>query len=540
MLNYKFSFGLQDPNKKRSVKENHHKHLQIIKQSRRDPQRTIDRLQPGKSKGNLISTINKMQSSSKTSSVEEYSVSAKSKENAVTKMTTTSAENTQHRVKPMLSLGSVLSHDIINLDAKSKKHTFSDNDTAPSEEDDFFSDNDETCNAINMESNELQAENLALDKPCSESLYSSSNDERRNEDKASTDISLKSENSNEIAGTSSTSVEKSDKPTPNLSAWFRAFGAPKTQSVIKRKNDGNPVGIFHEQPAIPSPNNDSKDGFQSSRTPLQTKTVGTSSALPIDDDRYDLNELPPPTPGRFFTYDEDRDTRPIPALPSPDMKPLKRQRKLSTGSSISERSSFSQDPNDPLNSPHPSLDESVYQSPQPYHQSPNHNIGGALKVGFYQDTFPKGSSDKSNSCSPREPVNSCSPQHPMFSPRDIVASPRGPRDTVLSSPHGSDIISSPRDQGYGLQIASPRNANISPQYASVSPHESYANSSPNSTTATCTKSSPVYSPSPASQLTQLSPHISSHNGKKFFYSHLKRSRHLCLKMFMFCCFIPRC
>lgn len=490
------------------MKENHHKHLQIIKQSRRDPQRTIDRLQPGKSKGNLISTICKTQSSSKTTSNEEFSASAKTKETAVAKTSPTLVENTQHRVKPMLSLGSVLSHDIINLDAKSKKHTFSD-DSAPSDEEDSFSDNDETSSAINMENNELQAENLALDKPCSESLFSSSKDECKTEEKPSIDVATKSENSNEATKFSSTCVEKSDKPTPNLSAWFKAFGAPKTQLVVKRKNDGNAAGMYQEQPATPSPIGDSKDEFQSKTSSL-AKSMATTNAASVDDDRYDPNELPPPTPGRFFTYDEDSHSRPIPLLPSPDMKPLKRQRKLSTGSSVSERSSFSQDPNDPLNSPHPSLDESVYQSPQPYHQSPSHNISGALKVGFYQDTFPKGGSDKSNSCSPREPVNNCSPQHPMFSPCDTVASPRGRRDIVISSPQSNDVVSSPQDQGYGLQIASPRNAITSPRYASESPRESFAESSPMGLSATCTKSPP--------QEAQLSPR-NPHNGKKF-YNHL--------------------
>lgn len=505
------------------MKENHHKHLQIIKQSRRDPQRTIDRLQPGKSKGNLISTIGKTPPSSKSTLNEELSICAKTKENAVTKVTPATTENAQHRPKPMLSLGSVLSHDVINLDAKSKKHTFSDNDTAPSEEEDSFSDNEETCSTINADNNEPQAENLALDKPCSESFYSCCGDDRRADERASADVTSKSENSNEAVKSSWATAEKSDKPTPNLSAWFKAFGAPKTQSAVKRRNDGHSGGAFVEQPATPSPNDDSKDkdDHHSCRTWSNSRGAAAAAAndFSVDDDRYDLNEPPPPTPGRFFSYDEDRDSRAMPSLPSPDMKPLKRQRKLSTGSSVSERSSFSQDQNDPSNSPHPSLDECSYQSPQPYHQSPIHSTGGALKVGFYQDTFPKGSSDKSNSCSPREPVNGCSPQHPMFSPRDVVSSPRGPRDHTGGSPHGSEPVSSPRDPGYGLQIVSPRNTTASPRCASVSPRESLVESmrSPVGAAATYVKSPPVYSPSPTDQQPRSSPRLPSHahggNGK---------------------------
>lgn len=432
----------------------------MIKQRRRDTQRTIDRLQPGKSKGNLISTITKPPGGTKPHH-DDLPGSAKINKEPITK-----TEN-PHRPKPMLSLGSVLSTDVINLDVNSKKHTFSDNDSIPSDDEDPFSDGEN--GATGMEHNEPQAENLALDKAYSESAYLE--EKKAAEEKQGMEAKEHNTSSNTSGGeiktqgstgsASGTTAEKNDKPKPNLGAWFKAFGAPKAQQTPKRKPESS---TFNDNPATPLANEELKDDY----------TSGTKAAAKTnDDDRYDINEPPPPTPGRFFLYEEDRE-RNIPApLLSPDLKPMRRQRKLSTGSSISERSSFSQDPNDPMNSPHPSLDESSYQSPQPYHhQSPIHNAA-ALKVGFYQDTFPKCGSDKSNSCSPREPMNSCSPQHPMFSPRDSITSPRdsiaSPRDTI-HSPKMSESVHSPGV----IQMTSPRNPIPSPRYTpAASPRDPY-------------------------------------------------------------------
>lgn len=470
--------------------------MQIIKQRRRDNPRTIDRLQPGKSKGNLISTITKTVGN-KQNLNDELPGPIKIKESA------SKAENTA-RPETILSLGTVLSTDIINLDTNAKKHTFSDNDSIPSEDEDPFSENEDLV----ATHNELQAENLALDKPYADSLYMSTEDKKIEEKNALESSNTKTETNTSVSTDGlKSNTEKTDKPTPNLSAWFKAFGAPKTQQQPKRKAES---AVFNDNPTTPSQYEDIKDDFGTTVCPNKSRLKSVS-----EDDRYDINELPPPTPGRFFMYDEDKDQRAILSLPSPDVKPMKRQRKLSTGSSVSERSSFSQDPNDPMNSPHPSLDDSVYQSPQPYHQSPIHNTG-ALKVGFYQDMFPKGGSDKSNSCSPREPMNSISPQHLMFSPRDSIASPRdsvsSPRD-IIASPR-ADPIASPRDPVSGLHVSSPRNAVVSPRYASVSPRDNFSDSIHSPVPFS---KSPVYSPTatvnvanPNQQLAvPTSPQISS-------------------------------
>lgn len=144
--------------------------------------------------------------------------------------------------------------------------------------------------------------------------------------------------------------------TPNLNAWLKAFGAPKKPKKTEEEEARKEEKFTEEISNVNNPT-----------SPAQT--VG------------------------FI-------------LPAP-----RTTRKASTGSTISERSSFSQDPD----SPRIGIDERVgapYPSPigaSPIMASPRDDIqkasspypiNGAIKVGFYQDTTTKSSPEKS--CSPRE------------------------------------------------------------------------------------------------------------------------------------------
>lgn len=128
-------------------------------------------------------------------------------------------------------------------------------------------------------------------------------------------------------------------------------------------------------------------------------------------------------------------------------QPAPRQRKISTGSSMSERSSFSQD----LDSPRVAMDERLGAYPAPYpsplHRSPSGAspvmvsprldvspkapsypmLNGQIRVGFYQDTVStKSSPDKS--CSPRDnpqsPYNQY-PEHGTFTGTTVAGYPYG-------------------------------------------------------------------------------------------------------------------
>lgn len=159
-----------------------------------------------------------------------------------------------------------------------------------------------------------------------------------------------------------------DKSAPNLNAWLKAFGGPKkTKKEDEGKKDEN------EKP------------FEENTTAeLATPAVAQTISADHSSNGFSL-------PGR-------------------------RTRKISTGSTISELSSFSQDPD----SPRLGIDERLggsypapYPSPlgaSPIMASPRDEIpkptspypmNGAIKVGFYQDTTTKSSPEKS--CSPREP-----------------------------------------------------------------------------------------------------------------------------------------
>lgn len=242
--------------------------------------------------------------------------------------------------------------------------------------------------------------------------------------------------------------EKPEKATPNLSAWFKAFGAPKTQPTPKRK-----------QEAVET-------------SPMYT-AYAVNDMAPFD---YTLKDTDKKE--HLSIVDTKKTTTPVPLI-SPDKPASKRQRKTSTGSSVSEQSSQ----NDSWNSPRPSLDE-PYLSPQsgnsPQQLKPYQNVlnipHAPIKVGFYQDAFARPNSDKSNSCSPRNPssVMTASPHgqspHQTFtSPCDL---PSDSPSNCVGSPHDTscspqnNVVNSPKESPHHL-ILSPQDSSNSPYY---SPH----------------------------------------------------------------------
>lgn len=346
---------------------------------KREVQRTIDRLQPGKSKGNLIS--NKLDDNQTVS-----------KQKLIKTVTQTA---------PTLSLGTVLNTDLMGFSPK-KANDDQDQEKIEDEPDKSPKHN------LDAVSKEEVKEELPEDKP--------------------------------------------EKATPNLSAWLKAFGAPKTQPTPKRKLEA-----------------------------IETSPTYTA---------YAMNDM---VPHDYTLKDVDKKdnvsqaenvkiTTPIPSV-SPDKPTNKRQRKLSTGSSVSEQSSQ----NDSWNSPRPSLDEpylspkaenSPQQQPKPY-QNVLNIPHAPIKVGFYQDAYARPNSEKSSSCSPRNPSsvmsphgqspNEQSPHQTFTSPRDLPSDGSGnfvgsPHDASCS-PH-NNTASSPKESPHHL-VLSPQDSNNSPYY---SPH----------------------------------------------------------------------
>ncbi|XP_055536475.1 protein split ends isoform X2 [Wyeomyia smithii] len=322
---------------------------------------TIDRLQPGKSKGNLISSIQNLNKPEELfplgggsgvatgASVGLAGTKLKEVKNSLIVKTDES--------KPKLSLGTVL--NTAEGFGLGQQHEFADEKKENVETvDNAVRDIDKPLDSLN--STKVDSINSQTNK-----LLIHDDLKAAKAELAKTDPAKIMESPEKVIK----AVTKSDKPsaTPNLSAWFKAFGgAPKKH---KKAEDGE------EAASKSSPNEGTKSSDNTS-----------PSDVPL------VPSLESPS---------------YPSLPAP------RQRKASTGSTVSERSSYSQDPD----SPRIGIDERIGVYPAPYPspmgaspvmtspklddtQKSPYPMNGAIKVGFYQDTTTKSSPEKS--CSPRD------------------------------------------------------------------------------------------------------------------------------------------
>lgn len=321
---------------------------------RREIQRTIDRLQPGKSKGNLLSAVQP-----KVEEIFPLGPLSKIKDTKNSLIVKTD-DNT-----PKLSLGSVLD--------SFGKHK-------------FIEDKDKL--------------NAAVAKV----------DEKKE-------------------------IGDGNSATPNLSAWFKAFGAPKKKGDAKTENKSD------------------------------------------EQKKEEEKKVSPPEPS--------------PNPESPAVQP--RQRKISTGSSMSERSSFSQD----MDSPRIGIDERLGNAypapyPSPLHHSPSPRadvspkapsyptFNGQIRVGFYQDTVSTKSSPDKSSCSPREtsPYNQYS-EHNMYMPSSTnYYSQPNYSSSNPTPPYNTENVSSPSFYDTNKPLTDQYQAKTVPNYSVSS--ESSPTSQPNS------------------------------------------------------------
>lgn len=311
---------------------------------RREIQRTIDRLQPGKSKGNLLTN----KSNKNTDKAEEEAPLGPSKSN-------NNLRKSKEASSPKLSLGSVLPTVEFTL---GNDHNFN-NDNVKSDK------NKETKKVVE-EKDTKKIEPMIENKPEEKITYPTKKDA-------------------EVETEPQTIVKPSqEKATPNLSAWFKAFGTPKTTttSVAKKKDDKTET----EEKAP-----DTNAGT------AETKTSPKNGAPKYDSPNDPNSPLPSADGGDS---------------PLPSVSATPRQRRTSTGSTISERSSFSQDLDSPRHQM--SLTSPLIHSPasprtDDFQKITYPIINGTVRAGFYQDTTSLKSSPE-KSCSPRD-----APQSP-FSP----------------------------------------------------------------------------------------------------------------------------
>lgn len=298
---------------------------------RKEMLRTIDRLQPGKAKGNLISNI---QSLLKQEDIVLTTNSIKGKESKSSALV-----KTEEAESPKLSLGTVL--DTVGFGIENQ-HNF----------------NSEAA----TETTKVQV----VDTGTMTSDPENKNNEKSNSSDTATDENKLPKVDEEPEKEESLNLSQ-EKATPNLSAWFKAFGAPKS-GVIKKKSDD-------------------ADQDDSKSNDVQFDTKSTTDNMTIDQ------------PSTEEAVHSEGGESPIPNLITGN-----RPRRTSTGSSVSERSSFSQDLDSPRHQP--SHTSPLLRSPaSPRMEDHQKNLyppmNGTVRVGFYQDTASVKSSPE-KSCSPRE------------------------------------------------------------------------------------------------------------------------------------------
>uniref|UniRef100_A0A1E1VZP5 Bromo domain-containing protein n=1 Tax=Pectinophora gossypiella TaxID=13191 RepID=A0A1E1VZP5_PECGO len=297
---------------------------------RREIQRTIERLQPGKSKGNLLTNT----SNKNTEKAEETCPTG-----PLTKVRDSSKGEES---SPKLSLGSVLPTVEFTL---GKDHNFTNDEEK-------IEDKKETVqNAVIEQDTKMEEETTTKKKPEEVKVQPDKRDV-------------------EIETDPLTPKPSQEKATPNLSAWFKAFGAPKSTN-----------------PTITSAKKKTEDTEVEEK---QTETNDNKSTSPKNVTKYDS-----PT---------DPDTPSGGDSPLPSVSATPRQRRTSTGSSVSERSSFSQDLDSPrhqMSHTSPLLRSPASPRTDEFQKITYPIINGTVRAGFYQDTTSMKSSPE-KSCSPRE------------------------------------------------------------------------------------------------------------------------------------------
>lgn len=305
---------------------------------RREIQRTIDRLQPGKSKGNLITNISNKNVEKSEDIAGVSGVVNKIRETAKVEESS-----------PKLSLGSVLPTVEFTL---GKDHKFD-------------------------KESKVEIQKKVVEVPEENAKETNKKEDPNNQIGTKTEDSAVQVTKKDVEVETEPQIStkpNQEKATPNLSAWFKAFGAPKstpsTVTTAKKKED-----------------TDSDDKPQEGTSSQDTKPVS-----PKNPPKYD-SPTDPDTPN------PDGGDSPLPSINA-----TPRQRRTSTGSSISERSSFSQDLDSPrhqMSHTSPLLRSPASPRTDDFQKITYPIINGSVRAGFYQDTTSIKSSPE-KSCSPRE------------------------------------------------------------------------------------------------------------------------------------------
>lgn len=323
--------GSKEP-KRKSLKE---KLQQLPK--KKEMQRTIDRLQPGKTKGNLLHNIQNINKPE-----EFFPLGARDKTKEIKNSLIVQTDESS----PKLSLGTVLDTQSFNFnDSEVKKQ-----------------------------------DNECFDEP-------SLKVEEENEDKLSDEVSSKeaedvgvksspreaSDDSAEKSKDIETKVNPGDTATkPNLNAWFKAFGVPKKPKKSESPDESGKL----------SDNNDSKP--ESNYVPTHLRRLSTGSSISEkssveDSPQVGLDErLGAPAP-----YPSPIGASPI--MASPKTEELQKQSSSNYPVNGSTRPGFYQDMTSTKSSPDKS--SSPREMPSPYGQYPYEGSSSTSAAGMYGHVY---------------------------------------------------------------------------------------------------------------------------------------------------------
>lgn len=384
----------QQPISKKELKDSKRKSLKDkltqLPRKKEVVHRTIDRLQPGKAKGNLLTNIQNINKPEELFPLGNPNKVKEIKNSLIVKTSETG---------PKLSLGTVLDTEDFGL---GQQHSFNDG--------------------------------KEKDKPKTDENDSSEEKEKKEENPVQSSLAaVLNPEVPEIKEPAKSDESKDASKVANLGAWFKAFGVTKKPKKPEDEENGK---------------NDLSESMASG---------GESSKI------SDI-------------------------LPGPQ-----RQRRMSTGSTTSERSSFSQDPD----SPRIAIDERI-GAPAPYPSpigaspimasprtddlqkipaggaTPSYQPNGSIRVGFYQDMISTKSSPE-KSCSPRE-MPSPYPQYSNMYPGS------SPSPYWNNHPGATTPDMPPKTPTYSKQTASPASTTYYDQYKQPMSQESDFNSSMSPTT----------------------------------------------------------
>ncbi|KAL7302381.1 hypothetical protein TKK_0005040 [Trichogramma kaykai] len=449
-------------------------------------QRTIDRLQPGKSKGNLLFKKPNSESPSLSESMDNRSTTDKEQNS-----------NQKNDDEPKLSLGTVLKNvDSIQLICKS---IISSPNTHLSNEDDE-------------------------DEGISKSVNSTDNDVHRSSDSKVSSASSKNTSIDKNVVKQETPQTKT--ATPNLSAWFKAFGGPKSkckkeeEENLEKKKDEK-IQTAPESKTTVSTNESSSTGLIAA---VNNQHLTNMSGCNTNESLSSFSQESMPSRAGHSPQQASQSAEVI--SPTVSIDPQNRgagfyQDAMSTGSSPYNSPYYTTPPRysaqlPPTPSPLQQPTSPAYLAPASYDQPSSPSLYSQISPNPQQlpQSNQISAQNQSSVCPAQSPRSLQTSPYPQSSPQPMNYSQSSPQTqpstpqtpgSSYSQPSPSTATSlncpqvSPQQQHSPYSQSSPQPL---PNYSQPSPHSTYSQVSPRPPSSTYSQSSPqppscaTQSPSP--------------------------------------------